>query len=96
MLGELSGWVPQAGATGLLLMSVWLVLTGRIVPRSTHDEVRVDRDAYRDAAQAAIKANTEAAGHVGRLTSAVEQLTAAQRETLALLQKVVPPVVERP
>lgn len=87
---DLSGWVPQVGAVGLLLAAVWAVLMGRIVPRSTHEEVRRDRDTYRTAAETALAASAEMSGHVGRLVSAVEQLTAAQRETLDLVRRLAP------
>jgi hypothetical protein len=82
---DLTGWIPQAGAVGLLLTAVWLVLTGKIVPKSLHDEVRQDRDAYRAAAETAIAATVKTAASVDRLTQAVEELTAAQRDLLAKL-----------
>lgn len=90
MPAELVGWIPQTGALGLLLMAIWAVLTGRIIPRATHDEVRRDRDAYREAAERSLAASAEWSGHVGRLVSAVEQLTAAQRETLDLVRRLAP------
>lgn len=89
MLSDLAGWVPQTGATGLLLLAVWAVLNGRIVPKATHDEVRRDRDAYRVAADTALAATREMATNVARLTAAVEQLAASQRETLSLVHQLV-------
>lgn len=91
MLGDLAGWVPQAGATGLLLAAVWLVLTGRIVPRALHDEVRRDRDNYRAAAETALAASSEQASNVRQLVTAVQELTATQRETLDLVRRWAPP-----
>lgn len=88
---ELPVWLPQFGAGGLLLVVCWLVVTGRLVPRPTHNEVRSDRDTYRKAAETALLAAAEASAHVGRLVSTVEQLTAAQRETLELVRRLVPP-----
>jgi hypothetical protein len=97
MPADLAGWVPQSGAVGLLLLAVWLVLSGRIVPRSTHEDVRRDRDAYRVAAETALTASSEMSSHVERLTTAVGQLTAAvqqqaetQRETLSLVRQLAP------
>lgn len=37
--------IVQLGAVGVLLAVLWLVFTGRLVPRSTVDDVRADRDA---------------------------------------------------
>lgn len=93
MLTDLAGWAPQTGAVGLLLTAVWAVLSGRIVPKGLHDEVRADRDIYRDAAEKALLANAEQAVNIGKLVSAVEQLTAAQRETLDLVRRLNPPPV---
>lgn len=37
--------IVQLGALGVLLGVVWLIITGRVVPRSTLDDARTDRDA---------------------------------------------------
>lgn len=37
--------ILQGGAVAVLLAVLWLVFTGRLVPRSTLDDVRADRDA---------------------------------------------------
>jgi len=37
--------IVQGGAVVVLLAVVWLIYTGRLVPRSTLDDVRADRDA---------------------------------------------------
>lgn len=37
--------IVQLGAVGVLLGVLWLVFSGRLVPRSTLDDVRTDRDA---------------------------------------------------
>jgi len=94
---ELAGWIPQTGATGVLLLAVIWVLRGKIIPRAMHDEVRADRDVYRAAAETSLKASAEMSSHVGSLTTAVGQLTAAveqqaqtQRETLALVRQLAP------
>jgi hypothetical protein len=97
MPAELLGWVPQTGALGLLLLAVWAVLSGRIIPRKTHEDVRHDRDTYRTAALTALAASAEMSGHVAGLTAAVGQLTTAvqrqadtQQETLTLVRRLAP------
>lgn len=46
MGGSVFGEFPiiQGGAATLLAVVVWLILTGRLVPRSVLDDVRRDRD----------------------------------------------------
>lgn len=39
---DLASVLPALTAPGLLLLAVWLILAGRIVPRSTHQEARDD------------------------------------------------------
>lgn len=90
MLTDLAGWVPQTGAAGMLLAGVWLVLTGRIVSRAVHEEVRRDRDTYRAAVETALAASAEQAANVGKLATAVETLTASQRETTDLVRRLLP------
>ena len=87
---EITGWIPQAGATGLLLTAVWLVLSGKIIPKTIHDEARKDRDAYRIAAETALAASKENADAVRHLTRAVEQLTVTTTQTLELVRALVP------
>lgn len=67
MLGEFP--IIQGGAATLLAVVVWLILTGRLVPRSVLEDVRRDRDvrvaeAREEAAewQAAAKVSTEQMG----------------------------------
>lgn len=82
-------WVMQGGAVGLLLAAMWLVLTGRILARSTLQDVRSDRDLWRATAETALKANAELSGHVGRLVDTADQLVTSQRETQALVRQLV-------
>jgi hypothetical protein len=37
--------IVQGGAVAVLLAALWLVLRGQLVPRSTLEDVRADRDA---------------------------------------------------
>lgn len=55
-MGELLAGVPtdlvtSIGGGGLLALAIWLVLTGRLVPKSTHEETRLDRDEWRKTAE---------------------------------------------
>ena len=46
LLGQ---WGPDAVIIALLASCVWAVITGRLVPRSTLDDMRQDRDYWREA-----------------------------------------------
>ena len=83
----------QGGPWGLVGLFVLSVMRGWLVPGRIHDEVRADRDAYKKAAETSLKASTETAGQlrrmtsaVGQLATAVEQQSATTRETLALVR----------
>lgn len=43
--------LPLAGITApiLLLIGIWLILTGRLVPRRTYDDLLADRNEWREA-----------------------------------------------
>ncbi|PZG20592.1 hypothetical protein [Nonomuraea aridisoli] len=45
MEGLLQLPIVQGGAVVVLLAIIWLIATGRLVPRSTLEDVRADRDA---------------------------------------------------
>lgn len=47
-------WIAQGGAAGLLALAVWLILTGRIVPRRVLQDAEKDRDQWRQVALTAI------------------------------------------
>ncbi|TXS39701.1 hypothetical protein [Streptomyces sp. t39] len=78
-MSELFGLkVGDAGAIGLVVIVVLLILTGRLVPRSTVEDVRADRDArlaeltserdtWRDAHKESEVARQVAQGQVGEL-----------------------------
>jgi hypothetical protein len=42
--------VGQAGIGGLLSLAVWLIFTGRLVPRSIVDDIRQQREDWKSAA----------------------------------------------
>jgi hypothetical protein len=61
--------LPSASALSVLAAGVWLVLTGRLVPRDQLNEVRADRD----------KAVSRADAEVARWRSAYEYSEQARR-----------------
>lgn len=62
MLDTVAPWLTQGGAVGLLAAVAWMVFTGRLVPRRTHEQaVSAERqrgDDWRDAYRA-LEARTE-------------------------------------
>lgn len=77
------------GFASLVFLSVWLIFTGRLVPRSTHEETRSDRDAWRTAFETSEQARQkqaeqlddllESAKATERLMTAIQQSTTARR-----------------
>ncbi len=55
------------GAVALLFATIWLIFTGRLVPRSAIDDVRQDRDGWRKAAEAEQEINRVQAGQLSEL-----------------------------
>jgi hypothetical protein len=51
--------VGQVGIGGLLSLAVWLIFTGRLVPRSTVDDIRRQRDRWEQAARDSEDARAE-------------------------------------
>ncbi|MGW1468540.1 hypothetical protein ACWCPT_29860 [Streptomyces sp. NPDC002308] len=59
MTAELMGInVTQGGAVALLTLVVLMVLTGRLVPRKTYDDLLKERDTWREAHTVSEKART--------------------------------------
>jgi hypothetical protein len=81
----LSGIPPEiitgGGFASLVFLCVWLILTGRLVPRATHLETRLDRDSWRKAAE-----DSEAARRVQaqQLDALLESAKATERVMTAL------------
>lgn len=71
----LADWLVQGGAGALVTLVVIFIITGRLVPRRYHDEVRADRDQWRAVALKAMghtelllpaaQVATEVIGHLG-------------------------------
>jgi hypothetical protein len=62
---------------------------GYLVPKRLHDEVRQDRDTYRQAAETALQAATKAANSTDVLTGTVATLVRNSEEQLALSRQIL-------
>jgi hypothetical protein len=51
--------VIQGGATALLAAVVWMIVTGRLVPRNALSDAHVERDRWREAALTAMRQNND-------------------------------------
>jgi len=51
--------IGQVGIGGLLSLAVWLIFTGRLVPRSIVDDIRRQRDRWEQAARDSESARVE-------------------------------------
>ncbi|MEU1800914.1 hypothetical protein [Streptomyces sp. NPDC019937] len=59
--------VVQGGAVALLAVAVLMVLTGRLIPRRTYDDLKEERDTWRNAALESEKGRAEDRAQVGEL-----------------------------
>lgn len=70
---------PSLGATGLLAVVVILVLTGKLVPRSTVDDLRSDKDKqidlWRTAYETSMSAQEVQREHISALLEATRTTT---------------------
>ncbi|WP_037653550.1 hypothetical protein, partial [Streptomyces exfoliatus] len=68
-MAELFGFKPaDIGAAALLVVVVLMVLTGRLVPRRTYDDLKEDRNDWRTAHNKVADALAEAVRQNGELT----------------------------
>jgi hypothetical protein len=51
--------LKEWGPTGLISLIILLILFGKLVPLSTHNDVRQQRDEWKKAAEEALKQNTK-------------------------------------
>lgn len=76
---------PTIGATGLLAVVVLMVLTGRLVPRASLEELRADKDkqidTWRTAYERALEVQDVQQGHI-------RELMEANRTTTNVIQAV--------
>ncbi|WP_432091841.1 hypothetical protein [Streptomyces sp. NRRL F-5630] len=75
-MGELFGFRPtDLGAVALLTLVVLMILTGRLVPRRTYDDLLKERDTWREAhtvseeARAMERAQTQELLELGRTSA---------------------------
>lgn len=103
-MAEVFGINPgDASAVGLLALVVLLVLTGRLVPRRTHEDVLADRERWRQAyleSEAARKVEHEHTSELlemarlgGRILTALPQAGPAEGVDDARLDSASPPRV---
>lgn len=59
-------------ATTAVLLPVRLILSGKLVPRTTYEDVLADRDAWRDAHRVSEQARTEQSAQVAQLLDGLE------------------------
>lgn len=82
-------FVTGGGFATLAFLAVFFILTGRLVPRSTHEETRADRDAWRRVAE------TEA--ETRRVQSAqLDELLQTARTTERLMTAIQERLADRP
>jgi hypothetical protein len=80
--------IVQGGAVVVLLAVLWLVFTGRLVPRSTLEDVRADRDARiaeadRDAERGWALYESERAAHATTRQALVDQVAGTALPAIA-------------
>lgn len=59
--------ITQGGIGALLTLVVVMILTGRLIPRRTYDDLLRERDMWREAAQGSLEVSREQTGQVGEL-----------------------------
>ena len=68
-LTELNAFGPLT-ASGMVLLVVWLIIRGHLIPRSYYVELRADRDYWREAATKKETANRELLNQQSQLLDA--------------------------
>ncbi|WP_045562971.1 hypothetical protein [Streptomyces sp. FxanaA7] len=91
----------DAGAAALLTLVVLLILTGRLIPRRTHEDVLADRDNWRSAyleSEAARRLEHEQTGELlemarlgGNILTALPQPGQADEEEVSGSARMAPP-----
>ena len=87
---ELVAAVPwqSIGLSGMAVAAVWLILAGRIVPRSTHQDARDDRDQWKNAHSRSEESRRLLLDELRRMTTAMERLAGQKDLGVALLRSI--------
>ena len=76
------------GLSGMAVLAVYLVLTGKIVPRSSLDDARTDRDQWREAQIKSEERRGVLLHELRRTTTALERLAGSKDLGVALLRSI--------
>lgn len=80
LLAELGG-IGGITTGGILLLTVWLIIRGDLVPRKMHEEVKGDRDKWMKAAQLAWDRGD-------RQAEQIDELLQAQKTVVAIAEAI--------
>lgn len=90
---SVTGWLPWLQAfgpsAGMVVILFILQARGHLVPKRLHDEVRLDRDVYRQAAETALQAATRSANSTDALTATTATLVKYSEEQLLLSRRIL-------
>jgi hypothetical protein len=84
-----AGFPPWLAQGGLPTLAVVAVLAGYLVPRYLVTQMRKDLLPWRATAETAMATNAELAENLGRVTTLVQELIEAQKDTEALVRTLV-------
>ena len=76
------------GLSGMAVLAVYLVLTGRITHRSQTEDARTDRDQWRDAHSRSEESRRLLLDELRRMTTAMERLAGQKDLGVALLRSI--------
>lgn len=76
------------GLSGMAVLAVYLVLTGRITHRSQTEDARADRDQWRDAHSRSEESRRLLLDELRRMTTALERLAGQKDLGVALLRSI--------
>lgn len=80
------------GSIGLITLAVVMIYTGRLVPKSTHEETRADRDAWKaahDEIKKSLDASEEARGVQARQLEQLLETAKATEQLMTTIQAAV-------